>query len=345
MEEVHCNFIQVYVQVSNSFFSVRQARYRIYQKHGNHKSYAAPSLLYIVTKIYNPSTENKSRGVDLAAGAQAATAEKVPLRAHEVGITSDVGLGVEPWQDVLEEGGRFVRVAAINGTVQSKLREPDLVNAVLVTQVDGLRDKFLQVIRRFAVPVDGEASDVAVGTAVHKLLHPVKTLAGVIAVGCGRADESSLAGIWGNVLFVGMDGIGRGHASLGWVVGFVEAEDVLAAAGKSSLDRRRPTAEHLAAPEHWHELNTVRDESHGKHVPVVRPGNSMSDRLNQCDIVVGSATLASRALSVAVVVAMGGGQSRGGQKTSSSEFGEANHFEIKKGVKEKPVLKKKKEGG
>ena len=188
-------------------------------------------------------------------------------------------MGVEPWQDVLEEGGSGV--ATVHRAVESELGEPDLVDAVLVAKVDSLLDETLQVISVIAVPVNRETSDIASGACVHELLHPVQTLARGVATGHGGADESGLAGVRGDVFFVCLDGVGGVHGGLGRDVGFVEAEDVLATTGKSGLNGRAPSAEHLAAPEHGNVLDTVWDGSVSSHVPVICPGDRVSERLNQ----------------------------------------------------------------
>lgn len=237
---------------------------------------------------FNPS---ESRSVDLAARGEGAAVEQVALGAHEVGVTSDVGLRVEPRHDLLEELGSRRGITAVHGAVEGELGEPDLVDAVLVAEVDGLGDEALQVLGLVAVPVDANGADVAVRAAVHERLQPVETLAGIVAVGDRGADECGLAGVRRDVLLVGLDSFGGGHAGLAGVVGLVEAKDVVAAAGEGGLDRRRPAAEHLAAPELGYELDALWDEAVGEHVPVIRPRDSVCDRFNHRHIVVGGATL------------------------------------------------------
>lgn len=277
------------------------------------------------SRIFTSNQSTKSRSVDLAARRQGATVEEVALGAHKVGITSEGGLRVEPGQDLLEEISGLLVVAAVHGAVESKLGKPDLLDTALLSKVDGLGNEGLEILGIVAVPVDADASNVAVGACVHERLQPVEALAGAPAVGNRRTEEGGFAGVGGDILVVRVGGVGGRHAGLAVVVGLVEAQDVFATAGEGGLDGRPPAAEHLATPEHGDELDTLGDKAHGKHVPVEGPGDSMRDRLNQGHIVVGSTTLVVGALGVSVVFGMRGSQSGGCHEAGGDQFGEADH--------------------
>jgi hypothetical protein len=258
------------------------------------------------------------RRVTLAANAESIRAvQQVSSLTHEVGIASHVGLRVQPRHHLLEEVGRLRRVPATEGAAKRELGHPDFADAVLVGQVDGLADKVLEVLRRLAVPVHRQPADVAFPARIHERLQPVEALSRSVAIGHSGADERSLAGIRRDVVQVGRDSIRRGHVGLVRHVGLVEAQDVLASAGKHRLDGRAPPAEHLASPEHGNVLEAGGQDPVGQHVPIIRPGNRLGHGMDKRGYRVGRAALVGQALVVVVVVAMGGCKGRCGQESSS----------------------------
>lgn len=266
------------------------------------------------------------RGVHLAAGTERGrAAQQIPIATHEVSIASKVGLRVQPWQHLLEEVDRLRTTTAVDGAGERELAQPDLADAVLVAQIDSLRDKVFQVLWVSAVPVHRQTADVAIRAPVHERLEPVEALVRAVAVGHAGADESRHAGVRGDVVMVGVDGIGWRHVGLRRVIWLVETQDVFASAGKGRLDSCSPAAEHLAAPEHGNIFGAQRQESVGGHIPVIRPGDSLGHRLDQRRLVVGSTALGAGAL-VLVVGAMGGCDGRGGHEGGSGEL-EGHHFD------------------
>lgn len=119
---------------------------------------------------------------------------------------------------------------------------------------------------------------------------------------------------------------------MGAGVGLVEAQDVAGAAGAAEhgLDGGEPVAEHLAAPEHGHELDAGGQAAGGDHVPVVGPGDGAvaAEGLDGRGVVVGGTTLAGGALRdvhMGVLVAVGDGHGGGGEEAGGDELGEGDH--------------------
>lgn len=173
----------------------------------------------------------------MSSGRKTTSAEEVVVRTHEVGIAGDHGLRVQPGENLGEELlGLAGRRAGVDVVAEGKLGDPDTLEALLGSERDGLVDEGLELLGGVTVPVHGEGADAAVGAGLQESVHPVQAFAGRTAVGDTGGNQLGLAAVGGDVLLVGLRGLGGGHGGLGAVVGLVEAQNVLAAAGKRRLD-------------------------------------------------------------------------------------------------------------
>lgn len=272
-------------------------------------------------------------GVGLSTGTQVAALEQEAIGTHVVGIATDAALRVEPGDNLVQEIGGFLGArAGGHGAAEGELRHPGFLEVVLGRELLGLLDEGLEFVGRGAVPVHGEHAHAAVGAGVEELAHPAETLVVAAAVGHGGRDQLGLAAVGRDVGRVGRGGFGRGHGGLGAGVGLVEAQDVAGAAGAAEhgLDGGEPVAEHLAAPEHGHELDAGGQAAGGDHVPVVGPGDGAvaAEGLDGRGVVVGGTTLAGGALRdvhMGVLVAVGDGHGGGGEEAGGDELGEGDH--------------------
>lgn len=302
--------------------------FNISSSHHPHPSHPHPSIRHI-------KPLDGSRGVSGAYGVQRTIGEQVVVSTHEVRVASNARLGIQPGNSLSDEfrsGGLIDNTRDIS--VQGKLSDPNLLQAVVGGSGDGVRDESLEVVNRVTVPVNSQAGNVARGAVGHELLEPAQTLTVSGRRGHSGRDQLGGSGERGDVLHVVTSSHGGGHVSLGGHIRLVEAHDVVTSAGQDGLDSREPATEEAGAPKHGDVFDARGETGVSGENPVVGPADSagLGESGDGGNVVVSSSTLGGGALVHLVQIpvhvhVVGHSEGSGSQQACSEKVGEGNHFE------------------
>lgn len=211
------------------------------------------------------------------------TAGQITICNEKVGVTLNVAGLVHP-----RDGASNKRslASSINASLL-ELGDPDLVDTVTGSEVVCFGDVALKVgVGGIGIPVDSHGAVAALAIAGLEVgLHPCETQRGA-TIRDGRGDQFSLVLVRGDPLLVQSSGGSGGNVGLGGEIGFVESENVFAAAGEGGVDVDGPSGS-VGSPQHGHVFNAGGEAAAGRAAPVVGP-RGVADEAHKAGVIVSS---------------------------------------------------------